>query len=521
MKSVNHLPLTVKRILCPFCGFGCELGIVFDDFGIKGVEYLKDTPNQGRLCPRGSASVLYLNHPKRLCVPVIDGKYKDWEFISQEFKNILQEPDTVAVTVDRNLTIEEEYAILDFCEKSKIKNIASTYFEPEALLNRFIDEKAPAGLEDIEKSEIIIVFGDVFNYAPMISKNLINWKFTDRKHRLVVIDSLKTHTSYFATDFIMVRPGTEALVSLKLGGEDLSNIKFSDITGVSEETLDNIGKAFSSSQDGLIIVSMPFAHSYEPQLVFEGIRILSDKSKKKILPIFEFVHNNNFQSFSKILTLIKENKIKYLINFGEQFPFYYPQLSKALSGLKIVATSTLRFKDYVQLPFALNIEKSGTILTSTGKKPLNGEIPPASGAKNVFEILNIQGLKTDGAKGVIRDLKIDIKEGIKQIDKHTRDRGLKLFGEKISFYYLGLLEKPVLKMNPIDASEMGIKSGDVVNIETKMGRTKLPVKITNEVPQGAVFTQPETPEVRGLFEYEMSSEFLNFIPTEVRIWQEE
>jgi len=521
MKNVNRLPLTVKRTLCPFCGFGCELGIVFDDFGIKGVEYLKDTPNQGRLCPRGSASVLYLNHPKRLCVPVVNGKYKDWEFVKKEFENILQKPDAVAVTVDRNVTIEEESAILDFCDKFKIKNIASTYFEPEALLNRFIDEKGLAGLEDIEKSEIIIVFGDVFNYAPMISKNLINWKFADRKHRLIVVDSLKTHTSYFATDFLMVKPGTEALVSLKLGGEDLTNIKFSDVTGVPEEVVDNIGKAFSSAQYGLIIVSMPFAHSYEPQLLFEGIKILRDKSKKKVLPIFEFVQNNDFQSFSKILTLIKENKIKYLINFGEQFPFYYPQFSKDLSGIEILATSTLRFKDCVQLPFALNIEKSGTILTSTGKKTLNGEIPPASGAKNILEILNIQGIKTDGVKSLTRDLKIDIKEGVKRINKHTDYKGLKLFGEKISFYYLGLLEKPILRINPLDASGIGIKSNDVVNIETKMGMTKLMVKITNEVPQGAVFTQPETPEVRGLFEYEISNDFLNFVPTEVRIWQEE
>ncbi len=68
--TVYRSPFAVKRTLCTFCGYGCELGIVFDDFGVKGVEYLKETPNQGRLCPRGSACVSYLNHPKRLCVPV-------------------------------------------------------------------------------------------------------------------------------------------------------------------------------------------------------------------------------------------------------------------------------------------------------------------------------------------------------------------------------------------------------------------------------------------------------------------
>ncbi|MEO0123348.1 MAG: molybdopterin dinucleotide binding domain-containing protein [candidate division WOR-3 bacterium] len=520
--SVNRLPFTVKRTLCTFCGYGCELGIVFDDFGIRGVEYLKDTPNQGRVCPRGSASAFYLNHSKRLCVPVENGKYKNWEFINQLFREVLKQPDSIAITVDRNVTIEEENTIIGFCKKHKINNIASTYFESEALLKRFIDEKSPVSLDEIEKSQMIIILGDVFNYAPMISKNLINWKLSDRKHRLVVIDSIKTHTSYFATDFLMVRPGTEGLVLLVLAGETLSGINVSEITGIPEKVVERITKDFKSAENGLLIVSMPFAHSYEPQIIAEGVKRFAGESKKKVLPIFEFMHYNDFTPFGRIFDLIKNNKIKYIINFGELFPFYYPQLVNELSQVEIYATSTLRFKDFVQFPVPLNMEKAGTILTISGSKGIGGEIKPANGAKNINELLNIFGVEDSTIEK--KDLKVDIKSGAKRIADYSSKKTegyFRLFGEKVAYYYLGLFDKPILKINPVDAGELGIKQNDIVNVESKISKTKIQVKITNEVPKGVLYTQPEIPEVRGLFEYEIVDDFVNFIPTEVRIWQEE
>ncbi len=513
---------TIKRTLCTFCGYGCELGIVFDDFGIKGVEYLKDTPNQGRLCPRGSASAFYLNHPKRLCVPVENGRYKDWGFVKQVFHEALRQPDSLAVTVDRNVSIEEESAIIGFCKKYKIDNIASTYFEPEVLLNHFIDERSLVSLDEIDKSQMIIVLGDVFNYAPMISKNLINWKLGDRKYRLVVIDSIKTHTSYFATDFLMVRPGTEGLLLLKLAGETLSGIDVSETTGIPEKMIEGIRKDFKSAENGLLIVSMPFAHSYEPRIIFEGVKRFAAESKKKVLPVFEFAQYNGFPFFGKLFEGIKNKTIKYIINFGELFPFYYPQLVKEFSGVAIYATSTLRFKDFVQFPVPLNMEKSGTILTMTGRKNIGGEIKPTSGTKDIKELLNIFSAEDSTIEK--KEIKIDIRDGAKRIEAYSGEKKegyFRLFGEKIAYYYLGLLDKPVLKMNPVDAVELGIKQNDIVNVESKLNKTKMRVKITDEVPKGVLCTQPETPDVRGLFEYEIVDDFLDFIPTEVKIWQEE
>jgi len=140
MKKVDPNPTftTVKKTICPFCSFGCEFGVIFDDFGIRGVEYIKDGSSEGRLCPRGSAAALYLNHPLRLSMPIKNGKILDWTKLGKDLKKIFDKPAKVAVTFDRNLTIEDYRSIISFCKATGVENIASTYFEPEACCVNFL-----------------------------------------------------------------------------------------------------------------------------------------------------------------------------------------------------------------------------------------------------------------------------------------------------------------------------------------------------------------------------------------------
>ncbi len=513
----------IKKTLCTFCSFGCELGIEFDDFGIKGVEYLKDTPNNGRVCPRGSASAVYLDHPKRLCVPVAHNKYAEPEKIMTDLKKILTQPDSIAVAIDRNVTIEEENAIIGFCTRYNIKNIVSSYFEPESLLRNFVEDKPGLTLENITRSQMIVVFGDIFNYAPMISKSIINWKLSDRKNRLVVIDSLVTHTSYFATDFIMTRPGMYSLMPFALVGKLPEGIDSSVLTAVPEKVLRAIAKDLKEAGNGLIIATLPFAHSYHPELFPEGLQVMSEYTGKRVMPIFEFVHANRLGSFAKIINLINDNEIKYLINFGELFPFYYPQIQEYLRGVNIYATSVLRFKNFVQLPVALNIEKTGSFLTTFGPRSISG-IKPASGAHNIIELLNRIG--SDYKPSEVRkshSQKIAVETTAKKMLEKSarRHRRLVILGEKSSYNYLGLLEPPLLKINPVDAKENGIRPGDWVVVESERQKVKVCARITDEVPEGYLFTQPETPDVRGIFDIEIEDGLLNFVPAEVKVWQEE
>ena len=524
MKLIDPEAKSTIKTVCPFCSFGCEFGVVFDDFGVRGVEYLTEGNTGGRLCPRGSAAALFLNHPRRLTIPVKKGRPVDWVKVKQELKDILARPEKVAVCFDRNITKEEYQAIINFCNNQGITHIVSTYFEPERFLQRFIDDKKTLSLDQIEKSRMIIVLGDVLNQTPILSKTLINWKLSNRKNRLVVIDSITTHTSGFANDFLKVRVGTEPLVLLGLAKEKVEQVDTSGVIGIDSGTIDEISRSFKSAESGLIIASLAFGRTYDPLLLVESLDRLSEYSQKPVMPLFEFIGFSGNEHFGILYNLIKKKKIKYLLNFGELFPYYYPQVLSGIKGLEVYATSTLKFDEMDGLPVALNLEKEGTVMTTFGPVKLSGEIKPASGAMDIMTLLNMFG-ETAGKAVRLKAPELKIELGartgalVQRVMKKTK--GYQLLGEKVAFNFMGFFERPQLKVNPKDGEELKIHTGDQVFVQSKHGRAELVVKLSGDVPQGVVSIPAETPDVRGLFDFEIHKELVNFVPTEVKIWKKE
>lgn len=522
MKKVDPTFTTVKKTICPFCSFGCEFGVIFDDFGIRGVEYIKDGSSEGRLCPRGSAAALYLNHPLRLSMPIKNGKILDWTKLGKDLKKVFDKPAKVAVTFDRNLTIEDYHSIISFCKATGVENIASTYFEPEALLREFFGK--PFSVDDINKARMVLVVGDPFNQTPMFSKTLIEWKLSNRKNRLVVVDTMKTPTATFASDFLRCRVDTEPLLLLALAQENIEGIDVPGVTGVAASTIADISKGLQRDKDALIFVCLSFAHTYDSMLLVEGLKRLSAYTSKKIIPFVEFPGFEGNQRFGAVLEKIKKKKVKYLVNFGELFPFYYPQFGKTLRGVSIFATAPIKHKDHTVLPIALNLEKQGTILTNRGEQALSGDINPASGARMVNEILDLvkQTKIGDGAVA-LPEVKVDLAERAKKIVARTKTpkkkKTLRLLGEKIAYSFLGLFEEEKLKINPLDAEASGIKPTDTVSLKSKHGEADFRIRLTTDVDPGIAAIAAETPEVKGLFEYEVADSMVNFVPTNVEIWR--
>ncbi len=524
MKTMDPSFTSIEKTVCPFCSFGCEFAVVFYDFGVKGVEYIKEGSSEGRLCPRGSGAAFYLNHPKRLTMPLKKGKSTTWHKLLKEMKKVIDKPKDTAVTFDRNLTIEEYELITSFCNETGIENIASTYFEPEALLSEFFEK--PFSIDELKNAKMTVVVGDPFNQAPMISKALINWRLNDRKNRLIVIDSINTHTAAFATDFIRTKVGAEPALLLALAQEGVEAADISELTGISEEKVLEMSRSLKETENGFIFVSLPFAHTYDSLLLVEALRRLCSFASKRVVPFVEHIGFAGNQHFGSILGLVKKKKIKSLINFGEMFPFYYPQIAKGLKGLNIYATSTLKYDGYTAIPAALNLEKEGSIMTTFGRKKLNGSVKPASGAKTASEI--IKSIKEVPEKGISLQtpvVKIDVREKIEKLIEKCRaprkKKSFLLIGEKIAFNFLGLFEEEMIKINPHDAGELGVKTDDTVSIKSKQGEVELRAKLTDDVGRGIASVPAEVPEVKGLFDFEISNDIINFIPTEVGIWRKE
>ncbi len=524
MKNIDPNTITVKRALCPFCSYGCEFGVVFNDFGIKGVEYIKDGNSNGRLCPRGSAAAMYLDHPRRLAAPTTGGKSIAWNKMAKELSKAVGNPKKVAITFDRNITDEEYAAIIGWCKSIGIENTASTYFEPENSLRSFLDQSFAE--DDLEKAKMIVVLGDLFNQAPMSSRGIIEWKMKDKKNQIVVIDSVRTHTAGFANLFLRTNVGTEPLLLLALAGTNTEGIDVAKATGIDTSIIKGLSGAMQKNEKGIVFVSLPFGRTYDPGLFAEGLRRIRDVSGAKIVPFVEFAGYHGSQGFASILDMAKKKKIKHLINFGELFPFYYPQLAADLKDINVYATATLKHGLYAMLPVPLNLEKQGTVTTTFGKRKLPGGIESPSGSRTIEEILSM--LSGDFGKGktpAAADHKLDVSGRARRVAEmsSSKKKTLKLVGEKLAYSFLGFLEGETLKINPVDAEEFGIRAQDTVTVKSKHGVVDLPAKITEDVSPGVLAVPAETPGVRGLFDYELDSELdaVNFIPTEVKICRKE
>lgn len=534
MILVDPRATAVKRATCPFCSYGCGLGIMTDDLGIRGVEYEADIPpNHGRLCPRGSAAAFYMNHPRRLAVPMKDGLPVGWDKIVKDLKRFLKKPEQVAVTFDRNLTREEYFAIMNFCSQNGISASASTYLEPEGLLSLLTRDGDPFAWTDLDAANSVVIVGDLFQQSPMTSKHLIEWRYRDRKNRLIVIDSLGTYTGKFATDFLKVGIGHEPLAVLSLAGELDPSVN----AGSPAARLREIGDNLKSAPAGLVFVTLPFGRAYDPILFIHALKILGEKSGKKTVPFVEFTGYAGSKRFGEILEMVRAKKIKQIVNFGEIFPYAYPQVARQMKGVEIYAGAVLKppgthsdhsFNNGLKmtaLPAALNLEKTGTLLTSLGPRGVKSEVPAASGVQNVNQILARFGaIGNQDQFPRPADFTVAVKERIdnlrQRIQNTKKDRFL-LVGDKTAFNFMAFWETEHLRISPADARRIAVKSGESVKVRSKNGEAEFTVELTDTVPAGVIAVPAETGRTKFLFEHEIDQGFVNFPPTEVELWRKE
>jgi anaerobic selenocysteine-containing dehydrogenase len=533
----------MKKGICPFCRLGCELGILADDWSIRGVEYLKGSGlNDGSLCARGNGAALYLDHPKRLTFPLHNGNEIRWKEAFAELADILRRTDSreLAITYDSNLT-EDEYSLLwGFAEKLGVGNLACSYLEPEFYFNNAMPEVPRATLDEIRKNSVFLIVGDLFNQTPVIARHILEAKYATKNGRMYVIDSYVTNTASFADTFLQVNPGTESLALLALSSLVSQNRTqypvetYAVSSGLELPALKDVANSLLSDERKAVIAVMALGRTEDPVLLSGSAQHLTRSlpGDRSFLPLGESFGRPGKVEFTDVLDKIESGKIKVLINFGEIFPYMYPQFLEKLRTLShFVCTAVLKTHVNVPglwLPASLNLEKSGILNTAFGERKISPIVSPYSGAKSAGEIVEKLAaelsLSLDGGEASTSARTVEsgtLKSRADRLLEQKRN-GFHLLGEKLAYHFRSLFgEKPYLKLNPVDANQIGVKSGQQARAKTSQAETDLKVVATERVPRGLAVVPVEFPEVRTLFEPSVEEGVLSFRPQTVELRSQE
>jgi anaerobic selenocysteine-containing dehydrogenase len=589
----------MTKTTCPFCLYGCELGIVSEP--VSRIEYLPLSKiNQGRLCARGNAAPIILSHKMRLAYPLHQNKEVFWDKAIPQIPNSeSQIPNSdyslggqeIAITFDQGLTKEEFNLVNKFAAElqgtSGLGGFACSYLEPDLLLQGCLDDIQIAQIQDIEKTNIFILVGDVFGQTPVIAKPILERRYAERNNRIFVIDSIQTRTAAFADKFLRCAPSTEPLILLGLiallNGKLTESAKGGLLKAIAEVTECPISEISAvggqvSALGGLVVSATCLGRTEDPYLLSLTCQTLAVKGKMKYLPTGEYLpFGIGKDSFGDILYRIKQGRIKVLINFGENFPFHYPQIQADLGKLDhLIATALFRptplpIPNLTILPIPSNLEKQGTIKTLWGEAKINKTMEPVSGSKTIPQIIDylrqsiqrgfaplnprkdfflkpgeMRGLPSsvDRDRGPLTDngqRKTDNPPKADEVYQraeeflnkklHEKNRNpnlVTLIGSKPAIGFLNIFDDEVIiKINPADALRFKLDDKKPVKVAAESAlcgyETELIAKVTEEVPPGVAQVGVNRIENRRLFHIVIDKATNNviFTPTEVRLWQKE
>jgi predicted molibdopterin-dependent oxidoreductase YjgC len=531
------MPIESKltKTTCPLCLYGCELNINAinrGDFITRKVEYNPQSAvNQGRLCARANMSTTILDHKNRLTSPLLNNKNIDWIIALSQIRRHLKElsPREIAICYDTNNTLEELSMIFSLAQDLKVDTIARTYLEPEAFFSYTPGELKIAELKDIERAKGFLIIGDVFSKSPVIAKSILNAKYADRNNRLFYIDSIKTKVAGFANKFVWVKPGTEPFFLLglvatmgksakeMLGDKNFNSIrkelpKIAEICGITEKDIEEVTQSFSSIPNGVVLASIDYGKTKDPllfSLLTQIVAMVYDK--KFISPGLGSVPLGKI-GIGTTIEQISQGKIKALVNFGEGFPFNYPQITPYFKNLDLFTTTTTFQKslpiDAWILPVPSLLEKNGTINTLWGKDTVKPLAEPVNGSKNISEIIEQIAPDVDlkSKPRITNKSSVSIDEifdrALNLIEKSlTQQAEFSILGEESAFEYRGLLENNFnkIKINRVNAQQLNVKNNELVKLDVGNTKKEYIVNITDNVPNNTAVISTNTVENRDLF----------------------
>ncbi len=531
--------MDIRTTTCPMCLNGCQVGIGFDGYQYR-IEYLGDVPpNNGRLCPRGNSANIVIDHPKRLCYPLLDGKEVGWDKAYELMRRWAKEvkPDEAAVVYSRGVGGKELGLVWALASAIGTENLICGYLEPDNFFQFRLEGVKAATLDDLSSARATLLIGDVFNTSPVAAKKIIEARYADKANRLVVIDSIKTRQAGFAHIFVQPHPGTEYLVLLGIAGllDEKLKIDIDGITrasGVTRSQIQEVANVIKANGNGVVAcsaclgrVSEPFWHSLSAQLV-------ALKANKPFVGFGEALVPEGKLSFDKFRDLVLSEKVRLIFWFGGLYPYSYPELLPELQKIEFrVATSIFRPAEPlsgVVLPVPSELEREGVRETLWGEMKFQPVAKPVSGTKPLAEIVRQFGVEKGlGPERKFTVVKLEeVIEGLMQNSEfriqNSENPSFLLVGRKEAFGVGGFFDsEEEIWMNTLDGQSLNVQDNDLVLVKSKTGEEKFKVKLNSAVPQGVVSVGVNTHKNRRLFpvEFDPDSGNAKIPPTRVEIWR--
>lgn len=573
-----------KKTFCAFCSLECDLAVrmpeispYFSKTGIMEQDFDLDSVTQGSICAKGNFTSDYINHTKRLGYAErrhnVISTDEAFDRIKASIGQVQSKhgKDSVSIIAGGNMS-REEISWIKKLASDGLKTDSFGFFLPDdgmvaaGLLANGYSFNRPS-LNDLQKADNLLIVGDAFYEHPVISKKVLQARYEDRRHGLVVIDPRYSNTAWFADVHLQCKPGTEGLVLMAIASltvkekkgdfeKLISKIDLKDIaqkTGVPAGSIQRAAEIVNGSENLAIMISDIYGKIGSPDVcsVYCGVIANGDPAKRHFYPIFinqsvfpitALKAENGYTGAAKILEDVIKGKIKGLIVFGVDIlaAFPSPEMEKALKNLEFFCCSDTFHSETngltdILLPAANQIENKGTWSDLDGKNKKREQLmkPPAAGMRDEEILQNLYKHIVPSGNGFEPERFEDLKDipAVDSFKKATLEAAEKLLsfkdiaGKQYPFVLItkaiashwsdGSLTRrfiwnrehsaePVVEIHPKAAEKLGIKDGHKVTVFSEFGKIKLPAVLSHRIKEDMAAVDYHWPEVRALFPFRVS-----------------
>lgn len=565
--------------ICPYCGCGCTANLSLREgriIRVRGKEGIGI--NEGNLCSKGRFGFDYIYSENRLTAPMIKKDNKlvavSWEealeYVAKRLEAVKGEYGAMSIGAigSQRCTMEDNYMLQKFMrDVVGTENIDSAARFGYAKAQKAMEKAFGSDILPIRKDAplnadfILVVESDITSTLPVWGLNFIKAK--NDGATLIVADVKETKLARNSTQWLRIKPGSGTVllngimkVLIEEGLYDNNNAPkiqnfdvfvdslkefslsaVSNITGVSEDKIINLAKAYASSKNRLVALTSNASEntkSINTLLAASNLVLLMGDSPDAIQIPAEFSNTlgmwmvgvrHGSGGMNAYEMLYGTGSIKALYIMGENPLVTFQDVSvveRTLKGLELLIvqdiffTETAKLADVV-LPACSWSEKEGTFMAATGDIQKMVKLIPETGQSipdwKIFRNLSRVMNSDMGVKGLL-DIRASIADIV--IGGETKETRLSFnpasyeVMEAVSAEYpmflvtanilqhsgaLSVLSKNLdsvisdayLQINMRDARKLNIQDDAFVRVKSKRGEVYLKAMLSEEVPEGTVF----------------------------------